>query len=143
MSEQYYPCADITGCGPTDNPNSLSWNYQSCTQVVTNVDTLGLFGGDMFASYPYNFTELTAYCNQTFGTFPDAFAVLQAYPLALGSRIIYSNGLIDGWSAGGLHVLPTLDTHLIFIAKGAHHLDLRGSDPADPQPVIVARNEEK
>ena len=37
ISVEYYPCADITGCGGGDgDPEALSWDYQSCTELVSN-----------------------------------------------------------------------------------------------------------
>lgn len=58
------------------------------------------------------------------------------------SNIIFSNGLLDPWHAGGVleDVNPTV--RAITIAEGAHHLDMRGSDPSDPESVIVARRQE-
>ena len=54
-----------------------------------------------------------------------------------------SNGLLDPWSGGGVKetLAPTLVS--IIIPEGAHHLDLRSSNPDDPQSVIKARQQEK
>ena len=57
--------------------------------------------------------------------------------------LMHSNGLLDPWSAGG--VLEPLSDSLvtIIIPSGAHHLDLRASNPADPSDVTAARNKER
>lgn len=53
----------------------------------------------------------------------------------------FRNGLLDPWFGGG--VLKSLsDTLIAILIEGAaHHLDLRSSNPADPKPVIAARQE--
>ena len=65
-----------------------------------------------------------------------------------GSRIIFSNGDLDPWSYGGVD--DDVQAHdddperpvVLHIAKGAHHLDLRAPDPADPPSVVIAREQE-
>uniref|UniRef100_H2YJM8 Uncharacterized protein n=1 Tax=Ciona savignyi TaxID=51511 RepID=H2YJM8_CIOSA len=60
----------------------------------------------------------------------------------LASNIIFSNGELDPWKDGGvLHDLsPTLVA--LLVEEGAHHLDLRGSNPDDPASVIKVRQQE-
>merc|ERR1719226_121232 len=59
------------------------------------------------------------------------------------SNIVFTNGLLDPWSSGG--VLRTISKSVVslIIPEGAHHLDLRGADPADPPSVTKARNIER
>jgi hypothetical protein len=58
------------------------------------------------------------------------------------SNIIFSNGDLDPWHAGGVleDVLP--NNHVIYIKKSAHHLDLRLPNDADPVFVKNARAQE-
>ncbi len=53
-----------------------------------------------------------------------------------------SNGLLDPWSGGG--VLHSLSDSLVavVIPNGAHHLDLRAANPADPKDLKAARQVE-
>ena len=51
-----------------------------------------------------------------------------------------SNGKLDPWSGYGVLKSPSPSITTVFIEEGAHHLDLRSSNPLDPQSVIDARN---
>ena len=61
----------------------------------------------------------------------------------VANPISYSNGMMDPWSGGG--VLESLSDSLvaILIPEGAHHLDLRAANPADPPYVRAAREQEQ
>ena len=54
--------------------------------------------------------------------------------------LICSNGLRDPWSSGGVVKSISDSVISVLIPEGAHHLDLRGSNPLDPKSVIDARN---
>lgn len=82
----------------------------------------------------------------TWGVKPNPTYIPHKFNYTRATRIIYSNGALDPWWAGG--VLPgncpqNQDTHCIFIDQAAHHLDLRGSDERDPVAVVKAREQEK
>jgi lysosomal Pro-X carboxypeptidase len=143
ITDEYYPCADITGCGGgVGDPDAMSWDYQSCTQLISNVDTNNRT--DMFPNYPYDFTALKDYCMATWKTVPQPSEIPTKYNYTTLTRLILSNGKLDPWHPGG--VLPDNcppQLNCILIDDAAHHLDLRGSDPInDPPAVIVARKQE-
>lgn len=61
------------------------------------------------------------------------------------SNIIFSNGQLDPWRAGGLNdkILANPNIDIIYIGQAAHHLDLREPiDEFDPQEVKDARAKE-
>lgn len=58
------------------------------------------------------------------------------------SNIIFSNGLLDPWSGGGVLHKPNERISIVIIPDGAHHLDLRGTNKADPISVTIARQRE-
>lgn len=61
------------------------------------------------------------------------------------SNIIFSNGQLDPWTAGGLtqEIKNNGNIDIIYISESAHHLDLREpNDQYDPQSVKDARAKE-
>jgi len=59
------------------------------------------------------------------------------------SNIIFSNGDLDPWHAGGVteDVMP--NNPIIWIEKSGHHLDLRLPNVLDPPAVTAARAQEE
>ncbi len=55
------------------------------------------------------------------------------------SNIIFSNGELDPWHAGGVLENVSDQTISIYIENSAHHLDLRLPNEADPDSVKAAR----
>ena len=61
---------------------------------------------------------------------------------AKASNIIFSNGELDPWHAGGVTKKINDQTIALRIENSAHHLDLRLPNDADPQTVTDARQTE-
>eukprot|EP00490_Sorites_sp_Unknown_P026115 CAMPEP_0114697798 /NCGR_PEP_ID=MMETSP0191-20121206/74177_1 /TAXON_ID=126664 /ORGANISM="Sorites sp." /LENGTH=334 /DNA_ID=CAMNT_0001997319 /DNA_START=494 /DNA_END=1499 /DNA_ORIENTATION=+ len=142
-------CSDLTGCGT--GYDGESWDYQACSQNIepfaTNNET------DMFPVFAWNTTWLDNHCMNRFGIkaterqfwMEKEFGLTQPYfekMKDITSYIIFSNGLQDGWSAGG--VLKNLSDTLIAIPipNGAHHSDMKGPSKDDTQDMIDARKQE-
>ena len=142
LTEEYIECADQTGCGL--GSDSTSWNYQMCTEVVVSQETNNIT--DMFPPYNWSISNLTAYCKQEFGVLPQLDRMRIWFPLDISenitSRIIFSNGLLDPWHGGGYMESLGPELPVVIIPSGAHHLDLRGKNPADPPDVTAARQKE-
>jgi len=139
---QYVSCADQTGCGT--GPAAKAWDYQECTQIIYQMKMNGVT--DMFPPRAWTMANLTSYCKENYNVAPGDAWMRLWFPLDLAnitSRIIFSNGMLDPWHLGGYLEDLSDDLPAITIKDGAHHLDLRGSNPADPESVIVARGKEK
>ncbi len=66
--------------------------------------------------------------------------------ISAGSNIYITNGELDPWRAGGIQTTPKGAPSSIvvrIIEHGAHHLDLRESNPEDPSSVIKIRKEQR
>lgn len=105
---------------------------------------------DMFPARQWGLPELEAYCKRHYQTKPRpalTFVRLGAYHLTQApdsyTNIIFSNGLLDPWHPGGY--LESISDSLVAVKLklGAHHLDLRESNPADPRGARLARSLEK
>merc|ERR1712083_382385 len=100
-----------------------------------------------FPPFKWDFGNLTAYCEKTYGVKPNVGQMQEWFPLDLdksSSRIIFSNGLLDPWHGGGYLTPPGGNKKLptVVIPSGAHHLDLRGQNEKDPIDVKRARVQE-
>eukprot|EP01089_Gocevia_fonbrunei_P015996 TRINITY_DN4851_c0_g1_i1.p1 TRINITY_DN4851_c0_g1~~TRINITY_DN4851_c0_g1_i1.p1 ORF type:complete len:488 (-),score=104.73 TRINITY_DN4851_c0_g1_i1:6-1469(-) len=138
VSEEFVFCADQTGCGT--GPAGISWDYQACSEIIYCPTTNNVT--DMFPPRKWDLADLTDYCQKTFGIKPrpDWLSIYTGGAnIRAASNIVFSNGMLDPWHGGGFleSVSPTLTA--VRIELGAHHLDLRFSNPADPISVITAR----
>jgi len=141
ITEEFVECADQTGCGL--GPSGWSWDYQACTEMIFTPSTNNVT--DMFPPRTWNMDSLTEYCSKRWGVVPRASWVATEFggaDIGAASNIIFSNGLLDPWHGGGFLKSPGPSLPAILIPHGAHHLDLRSSNPADPQSVILAREQE-
>merc|ERR1712228_839619 len=130
ITDEFIECADQTGCGL--GSDATAWDYQMCTEVVYSMETNGVT--DMFPPFVWDNGDLSEYCMKTYGVSPNVGEMQVWFPLDLeksSSRIIFSNGLLDPWHGGGYLQSPGKDMPTIIIPSGAHHLDLRGKNPAD------------
>uniref|UniRef100_A0A8C6WPH1 Lysosomal Pro-X carboxypeptidase n=1 Tax=Neogobius melanostomus TaxID=47308 RepID=A0A8C6WPH1_9GOBI len=141
----YYNYTGSTSClnisqTATGNLGILGWFYQSCTEMVMPMCTDGV--GDMFEPEEWNFQAFSDECNAMFGVRPRADWAEVVYggkDISAHSNIIFSNGGLDPWSAGGVTHNISESLVSIMIPDGAHHLDLRYSNKHDPPTVRAAR----
>merc|ERR1712080_637334 len=87
----------------------------------------------------------TKECQNTWGVTPRpqmADIMYGGRDLSAASNIVFSNGLLDPWSSGGV-LRPVGDCAAVIIPEGAHHLDLRAANPLDPVSVRDARKTER
>jgi len=122
------------------------WSYQACTEMVMPFCYDGT--NDMFEPAPWDLEAYSKECEEAWGPsgVPQPALANSLYGgrnLASASNIVFSNGLLDPWSSGGVLKSSERGVVAIIIPEGAHHLDLRGSNPADPVSVIQARKQER
>lgn len=143
----YYNFSGSLSCFDlSDDPHGLDgWGWQACTEMVMPMSIRA--NSSMFPPYTWDMGAYEKYCMEAYGVMPrphwvgeefggqDITAVLKRF----GSNIVFSNGLLDPWSGGG--VLNDISETLVALVTedGAHHLDLRAADPADPEWLIVQR----
>jgi len=143
MSTDFVECADQTGCG--SGAVGKAWDYQMCTDIVYEMATTNT--SDMFPPMSWTLQDLRKYCQAHYGVEPS----LDFNRLALGgadlrgvaSRIIFSNGELDPWLPGGFLKDQGPELPALIVAGGAHHLDLRLANSADPDGVLRVREAEK
>ena len=100
---------------------------------------------DMFEAQAWDMDQYTKDCQETWGVTPRPALADTLYggrSLEAASNIVFSNGLLDPWSSGGV-LKPVGGTAALIIPEGAHHLDLRAANPKDPVSVVDARKKER
>ena len=141
-----YPCTNLSDWEGTGDLDGYGWNILACNQLAMPIG----YGKDsMFIEQAFDFDTYTTWCQTSFGLTPDYDWALRYFGgfnidkdfLAL-TNIIMSNGELDPWRAGGLNKNVTVDGTgiALYIESGAHHLDLRPPNTADPATVTAARD---
>ncbi|XP_056631546.1 lysosomal Pro-X carboxypeptidase-like [Diorhabda carinulata] len=138
---------NYTGTTKCNNINSTfedfkeyAWDYQSCTELVRPICSTEK---DMFITKPWSYERFSTDCLKKFNVKSQrpnwAIMAYGGTNLKYFSNIIFSNGLLDPWSCGG--VLNNISDSIVAvnITDAPHHVDLRNSDPADNNYVIEAR----
>ncbi|ALC38629.1 CG2493 [Drosophila busckii] len=137
------PCMDYKNTRDTANFDDHGWNIQSCNQMV--MPFCANSSDTMYRTSTWNLKEYSDKCFKKFQLTPKPYDIVLRYGgrnLEAASNIIFSNGLLDPWSGGGVLQAPNSEVHVIILPEGAHHLDLRSSHSADPPSVKDAREKE-
>lgn len=124
----------------TGNLGAQAWVYQACSEIVTVMCSDGV--NDMFRPQPWDIAKLSENCLKKYGIRSQPYMVCKEYgcrDLQTATNIVFSNGLMDPWSGGGVLWNLSSSATAVIIPEGAHHIDLRESNPKDPYSAIQAR----
>ena len=103
----------------------------------------------MFPPSSWNKKENTLWCREAYGENPQYNWALDYFgghdpkkDFMKASNIVFSNGSLDPWHAGGILEQVSPWTTSIYIQDSAHHLDLRLPNKDDTQALTEARQKE-
>jgi len=124
------------------------WDYQWCTEMLPQESYFNTNGKtDMFYSRNITYEDIKKKCLNTWKVAPSKSLIAELYGGIQGvqqtSNIVFSNGLLDPWSSGGvLENYGNNKIHVITIPEGGHHVDLFFSHPEDTVSMKNARKKE-
>jgi lysosomal Pro-X carboxypeptidase len=138
--------ATCLNLGEEDDIGADMWSYQACSEMVMPFCYDGT--NDMFEASKWDLDAYTKQCQEEWGVTPRPYMAKRMYGgrnLKSASNIVFSNGLEDPWSSGGVISQKTTSKKVVavLIPNGAHHLDLRAANTKDPNSVVQARDIER
>lgn len=137
-------CNDVSGHSDDRHGMDNGWAFQACTEMVMPMCSDGV--SDMFYVSPWNLTAYVEACRNRYGVSADPDKIVTTYGgknIRAASNIIFSNGDMDPWSGGGFLESVSDSVIALVVEGGAHHYDLRASNPADTDSVLFTRALEK
>lgn len=128
-------CTNIDDTDATGALDGAGWNVLACNELAMPCS----MGKDsMFIEEPFDYAAYTQMCQSTYGLTPNYQWALDYFggynytrDFQFYSNIIFSNGELDPWRAGGVYSFVNFDLPHYVIEGGAHHLDLRLPNDAD------------
>nr|WAU86919.1 birch protein [Betula platyphylla] len=124
------------------------WGWQTCSEMVMPIGIDS--NASMFPPQPFNLNEFINTCKRKYGVQPRPHWVTTYYggrdlKLILhrfASNIIFSNGLKDPYSSGG--VLENISDSIVAVStvNGSHCLDILEAKRSDPQWLVQQRKTE-
>ncbi|KAL3749283.1 hypothetical protein ACJRO7_010396 [Eucalyptus globulus] len=140
-------CYIVPPNGTAPTQTKLGYSWQRCSEMVMGI---GITNNSMFQAHPFNLTDFINGCNSSYGVVPRPHWITTYYGghdiervlHRFGSNIIFSNGLRDPYSSGGIlkNISDTIDA--VYTQKGSHCLDILASEQADPNWLVRQRKRE-
>ena len=130
------PNATITGgdwSGDGTGADGESWDFQTCTLLV---EKIGFSKDSMFPARNWTLEWMTDHCQSRFGVTPRPTELVDKWKFndlvkMNASRILFTNGLNDGWSVGAVKTNLSESLLALNFENGAHHSDLNPVGPMD------------
>lgn len=133
--------------GGDDAHGLRGWDWQACTEMVM---PMTCSNESMFPPSSYSYKEFKEDCKKKYGVEPRPHWIttefggyrIEQVLKRFGSNMIFSNGMQDPWSRGG--VLKNISASIVALVtqKGAHHVDFRSETKNDPGWLIMQRKQE-
>lgn len=100
----------------------------------------------MFPAYNWDKEGNTAWCQYAYNETPQYNWIFSYFgginpskDFAKLSNVVFSNGSLDPWQAGGVTIDLNERSISLYIEDSAHHLDLREPNDADGESLKAAR----
>ncbi|KAJ4840467.1 hypothetical protein Tsubulata_039815 [Turnera subulata] len=136
-------------CYTIDGQDSLTgWDWQTCSDLVI---TMGVDGNEtMFPAEPLDMKEYIGDCKRMYGVSPRPHWIttyfgghnIKVVLRRFGSNIIFSNGLSDPYSSGGVLEDISDSIRAVHTAKGSHCMDLFPAIEYDPEWLVLQKKKE-
>jgi lysosomal Pro-X carboxypeptidase len=146
----YYNYTGNVDCFQPDDSGNIDlgtsgWNWQACTEMVMPMSSDP--DNSMFQPFSWDLKSYDQFCMENYGVKPRPYWITSEYGgknikavlKNSASNIVFSNGLLDPWSGGG--VLEDISSSIValVVPEGAHHLDLRAATESDPNWLVQQR----
>jgi lysosomal Pro-X carboxypeptidase len=141
---------------PGDGPGGGSWGYQSCTETIHTFSSVARdYTRPGLRNYNYHveIANLTSLCSALYNAVPLPDILARRYGgfdiARTTTNTIFSTGVLDPWGGAALSARDGGEdsaergVYFFRIPNGAHHLDLRGWNDADPDDVTKVRRQEE
>ncbi|KAI8565695.1 hypothetical protein RHMOL_Rhmol03G0281000 [Rhododendron molle] len=138
-------CFDVEN--GTDAHGLHGWGWQACTEMVMPMTRSN---ESMFPPSSYDYKEFAENCRTKYGVTPRPHWITTEYGgyrieqvlKRSGGNIIFSNGMQDPWSRGGVLKNISATITALVTEKGAHHVDFRSATKDDPEWLVQQRRQE-
>jgi Serine carboxypeptidase S28 len=128
---------DWSGVG--NGASGESWDFQTCTLLV---EKIGFSEQSMFPPRNWTLEWMENHCRDRFGVSPRPTELVSKWHFndlvgANASRILFTNGLNDGWSVGAVKQNLSETLLVVNFPNGAHHSDLNtlGESDTDTEDI--------
>ncbi|GAX77115.1 hypothetical protein CEUSTIGMA_g4561.t1 [Chlamydomonas eustigma] len=143
-------CFSLTSSGPAAGNVVGPWDYQFCTELDAQEVPYYPANGvnDMFWDQgPFDLAGINTHCKEAWGVEPRVYHSFIQFggveAAAEASNIVFSNGMMDPWSAFSVTTnISSATITVVNIPNGAHHVDLMFSHKDDTTDIIDARGVE-